>query len=360
MNGSIQKIKNFLLPAIDGELRAEVERINTGSMLMISLVGCLIEAIGLCAVLIFERDTITSSISFGSMSFCFICCALFHLLLRFFVSKGVQSHNLIKLEVFLLFGIISAWGMMVSYNHFRQGEQILTFYAVIICLICTIVLRPVFSFLLVSLPFGIFFFIMYRFNGAHGVDVFNYFGLMLFCIYGSLARYKVSFNLIKSKLEVKSLNAELHRAARTDIITDVKNRYALVDDASSYEGGEIILCVCDIDRFKRINDRYGHDAGDSVIKAVADVLVDNFGENAVYRYGGDEFVIVSESGKDEFDKKIDRVKSTLDILSVDGIDEKISCSFGSVKGSVSSEGDYEELFRKADVMMYADKRDGRG
>ncbi|WP_026332557.1 GGDEF domain-containing protein [Deinococcus apachensis] len=81
------------------------------------------------------------------------------------------------------------------------------------------------------------------------------------------------------------------RTARRDPLTGLLNRRAF-EEASAAPGPPGVLAVLDIDHFKVVNDRHGHETGDNVLRAVAEVLVtlvDPYGQ--VYRWGGEEFVV---------------------------------------------------------------------
>jgi diguanylate cyclase (GGDEF)-like protein len=96
---------------------------------------------------------------------------------------------------------------------------------------------------------------------------------------------------------------ELHRARRaaerlslTDPMTGLANRRAFYEAASRLAGGALALVIADIDRFKRINDRYGHAVGDEVIKNVALRMQEELGDlGVVARLGGEEFALVGAS-----------------------------------------------------------------
>lgn len=91
-----------------------------------------------------------------------------------------------------------------------------------------------------------------------------------------------------------------HRhASMQDSLTRLPNRRALFDqgvsriDAAASEQKEVILLMCDLDWFKQINDQYGHDMGDQVLKLFAKVLQDTVGAQGFYaRIGGEEFVVL--------------------------------------------------------------------
>ncbi len=82
-----------------------------------------------------------------------------------------------------------------------------------------------------------------------------------------------------------------YRLAFHDELTGLPGRRAL-DEAMLDLGGVFAIAMVDIDHFKRFNDRHGHDAGDQVLRMVADELAKTGGSGRVYRYGGEEFTIL--------------------------------------------------------------------
>jgi len=101
------------------------------------------------------------------------------------------------------------------------------------------------------------------------------------------------------RLELGHLSERLGQAARTDALTGIGNRLRLNEDLATLHGRlvrygqQIGLVAIDVDHFKAINDRLGHLAGDDVLRKVADALVATLRTgDAVYRYGGDEFLVV--------------------------------------------------------------------
>uniref|UniRef100_UPI00260847C4 GGDEF domain-containing protein n=1 Tax=uncultured Rhizobium sp. TaxID=155567 RepID=UPI00260847C4 len=80
---------------------------------------------------------------------------------------------------------------------------------------------------------------------------------------------------------------EFERLSRTDPLTGLMNRRAFFDQANS-TGRDYVLVLLDIDRFKAINDTYGHARGDEVLVALAEMLGRHLGRHAVARIGGEE------------------------------------------------------------------------
>ena len=152
-----------------------------------------------------------------------------------------------------------------------------------------------------------------------------------------------------------------------DKLTQLKNRMGFYSDFSKRylqlieSGRKFSLFICDIDKFKRINDTYGHNAGDAVLKQTADILSDNCREgDGVYRWGGEEFVmIMADADKQTCIDKAEelRVKVMDAVCTFEGTDIRRTLSFGV------SEFDrgrtIEENVSAADEKLYAAKEGGR-
>jgi diguanylate cyclase (GGDEF)-like protein len=99
--------------------------------------------------------------------------------------------------------------------------------------------------------------------------------------------------------ELEQLNRKLREEGRRDALTGVGNRLRLNEDIQARMRDPLLanqascIALCDIDRFKKFNDGYGHMAGDQALRAVASRIAENAGLSAgVYRFGGEEFVIL--------------------------------------------------------------------
>ena len=110
--------------------------------------------------------------------------------------------------------------------------------------------------------------------------------VMLFVVF-----YLLIFLRYALTLEKKIMNE-----SRTDELTQISNRYGLYDYFTQEKNKESkVLALFDIDNFKKINDEYGHIAGDYILKRVAELATEILNEGFVCRYGGEEFVVVLNS-----------------------------------------------------------------
>ncbi|GIE74839.1 hypothetical protein Aph02nite_07890 [Actinoplanes philippinensis] len=152
----------------------------------------------------------------------------------------------------------------------------------------------------------------------------------------------------------------LAHQAHHDDLTGLYNRrhiVARIDQAmlALHRGdlAEVTVMLCDLDGFKPVNDRYGHQAGDLVLQAVALRLSAAVGRNgAVGRLGGDEFVIVQCDGEPLADRIAALIREPIEVT---GGTVRIGASIGAATARTGDDADRETLIARADAAMYAVK-----
>jgi diguanylate cyclase (GGDEF)-like protein len=158
----------------------------------------------------------------------------------------------------------------------------------------------------------------------------------------------------------------VHQATH-DALTGLANRglfreRVVAAMAASAPDRVIAVMYIDLDNFKDVNDGLGHDAGDTLLRTVADRLLDaTRGSDMVARLGGDEFAILLKGVRDHADAVIvaERVARTLDsALGIGTTEVRIGASIGIAFGMKSTTAD--DLLRQADVAMYSAKHGGKG
>ncbi len=93
------------------------------------------------------------------------------------------------------------------------------------------------------------------------------------------------------------------------------------------------LLIIDLDNFKKVNDKYGHQVGDRLLNQVGEILHEAFrGNDIVGRFGGDEFVVLMKNVFDDeiIERKCEEILKLLESLTLDEENFKISCSMGAV------------------------------
>jgi diguanylate cyclase len=171
--------------------------------------------------------------------------------------------------------------------------------------------------------------------------------------------------------EVERLSQDLERAqseALLDPLSGLKNRRgferAVHAILASGETEEVALLLVDVDRFKTLNDTYGHLLGDKVLRAVAHILQTNIkGRDVAARLGGDELAVLlpgtTERGAEALAEQIRVAVAAGRIHRADGQDLKgiVTVSIGIAVGKPTES--FEALMERADAALYRSKREGR-
>ncbi|MGB5791461.1 GGDEF domain-containing protein [Poseidonibacter sp.] len=179
----------------------------------------------------------------------------------------------------------------------------------------------------------------------------------------------------KSKVEeleekVKSLEEELNRTkneSMTDHLTGLLTRRAYSNEIRKIENSyqrnntQYAVVFFDLDHFKNINDTYGHDGGDVILKTFAKVLEKCTRENDIVgRYGGEEFVaIVHFNLNRELLQYLKRVKTIVTANDFKYKDKKVKVTFSAGVAIRSNHVSYASAIQKADMLLYESKKNGR-
>jgi diguanylate cyclase (GGDEF)-like protein len=157
------------------------------------------------------------------------------------------------------------------------------------------------------------------------------------------------------------LRDRLHAEASRDPLTGLLNRRGFDEAVAGLaRGGPMAVLVCDIDHFKRVNDRLGHDAGDLVLRAAADVLrglAEELPAALLARFGGEEFVVALPGDNlDNARAAADKARQRLAAETQGPV--AVTASFG-VASAARFDGDMSALIARADAALYRAKEDGR-
>lgn len=176
--------------------------------------------------------------------------------------------------------------------------------------------------------------------------------------------------LLERSRELLSLNKKFEKLSVTDSLTGLYNRRyferALAEeiDFTKRHGDVNSLLVMDIDKFKAVNDTYGHMHGDTVIKMIAETMKERFRETDVLcRIGGEEFVAICK-GVDKKDsiELAENIRNAVENSIVDIGNQEIGVTISIGIATVSSENiveDGDDIFKHADVALYYSKDNGR-
>lgn len=168
---------------------------------------------------------------------------------------------------------------------------------------------------------------------------------------------------------LKAQKGMMEEMATTDSLTNLANlrsfRLSLEDEynRSMRYGDPMSILMADLDHFKKINDTYGHQQGDAVLKGTAEIMLNVMRKvDMVARYGGEEFVVIMpHTGSDGAIQAAERVRSAVEVNHFEGLPQTgdITISIGVATLVEDAGTDVDGLIRMADEALYRAKMNGR-
>jgi len=185
-----------------------------------------------------------------------------------------------------------------------------------------------------------------------------------------LARVAVGVRTVELHHQIQAKNKALEQLALTDAMTGLPNRRAIEEwgarelSSATRNGFSVWAIVADLDRFKHVNDTFGHNAGDEVLKRFAKILQAHTRRSDFCgRLGGEEFLIImTHATRENVEKVAERIRAELAMapFTFSGCDMMATASFG-IAGFEAKKGhpSFAVLVSQADAALYVAKRTGR-
>jgi len=336
-------IWEYLFPSLDSKLTTSMDRQSMRSICNVSRAAAVLETLSILIFLIkngFSFDSEKLSIIY-SVAF----CAVFSFIVFLVSRKMMKDRNLSHISslVFKVFFYVvyTIWGIYSDIRHYIVAEQMLTFHTVQMLMACFIQFEPLISIVLVTTAYSGLYMAAYAARQAEGIEIFNFILLAILTVVGMFIQYHTQLYLARKEGRLKEIS---HR----DALTGLRNRLALEEDAKVINGTAITAYMIDIDYFKEINDQFGHVFGDEILKETGVTLQNLYPEALCYRYGGDEFLVLSKGegshnyAKEEYEFIKQSQKGVC----------RINLSIGIAKGEPQSYDELFELISKADEELY--------
>ncbi len=170
---------------------------------------------------------------------------------------------------------------------------------------------------------------------------------------------------ITHNIEMLERVKEIKESANRDFLTGLYNRRFFFDKGKTLfreslnKKTGIAVVMIDIDHFKHINDRFGHETGDEVLKKIAGIINESFGEMClVSRFGGEEFcVFMGNARRSTVSQYLEKLRRDVENHKIPAGSEEVSVTL-SIGASTETES-LEAMIKKADEMLYHAKRNGR-
>jgi len=172
---------------------------------------------------------------------------------------------------------------------------------------------------------------------------------------------------VETHLKLKQLRDELERLAYEDSMTGIANRRRFFEKAnrlfkkSKLEHYPLYLFVVDIDKFKNINDTFGHDIGDEVIRIFVEMVKKELNRDDCFaRFGGDEFVIMmTHMSREKALNRIEKIQQNISKTHKPlGVSVDFSVSIGMAEAE-KSDKNIDVLIKRADIGLYKEKQSKR-
>ena len=170
---------------------------------------------------------------------------------------------------------------------------------------------------------------------------------------------------VRMKRQAEQINDYLTEA-RTDELTGLPNRRAierlcaLEIEKGVSRSSPLVITIVDVDHFKRINDRFGHAAGDETLRGIARAFKEHLNpDSTAARFGGEEFLIVSRSSLEDTVKDLEQMRVRLSRHPLQIGADKIPISISAGICEILPETSFELAMRRADQALYEAKRGGR-
>ena len=176
-------------------------------------------------------------------------------------------------------------------------------------------------------------------------------------------------DVLRSRIaEIQVLQAQLHEQVNRDSLTGLFNRRYLLETIGrelsrcQREGMPLTLMIIDVDHFKSINDKYGHNVGDEVLRKLALILNDGARQDDLpCRYGGEEFVLLFPKMSTEIAlKRGEQLRASFEKVLVPSAHGDVHATISIGIAAFPDHGaSMDELTHCADLALYAVKRNGR-
>ena len=275
----------------------------------------------------------------------------------FFVLR--KDSLLAQFLIYLSISVLFLFGCFITQN--KPQVPAATFFVLLLITPMFMMDKPFFMAIELTAASTLFIFWMHEVK-PHDIWLMDFVNAITFTVIG------VFLNIIANSVRIKEfiLTREINLQKDLDDLTGLRNKGALTREINEFLADPLtdkgLMFMLDIDRFKAINDTYGHDIGDRVIAQLGSFLNKTFVNNEITgRFGGDEFIVFIRDN-DNLDT-VSNVAEEIIAGAAENVvlpkpEEKISVSIGVAiyKGDEKS---YSEIFKKADVALYIAKADDK-
>ena len=270
--------------------------------------------------------------------------------------KKISGNQMVLLYV--IPAVITASYMTASQSDVNGLVQASTVLIIFGFVTVSLIILPPGKWLIISAAALISYILMSVFLGAFSLQTYlvNNGTLILLCFIGFPYVALVRYRLFKNNFMLQN---EITFYANNDVLTGSFNRRGGIKHLeqsillAERNGQKLSICFIDVNGLKKVNDEYGHNKGDELLRSLVSVIRERIRKSdTIFRYGGDEFIIIfPDCGEEESLRIIKKIQSGAEH---NNNDFSLSFSFGIAE--YSSEFSIDDFIRLADDRMYIDKK----
>ncbi|MEC0225902.1 GGDEF domain-containing protein [Paenibacillus alba] len=296
------------------------------------------------------------------------------MILIMFLLEFINMYSKMLLDYYIISGGAVLAFTLIYCNHDLKLAPLYLFLPILVSIFYFQLSKIIYTLALSLVSISILYWIKLSvFSDYHAIDLLTVIPVLIvvsIIASGIMKRGAEILDNLKATTELKQelmiKNIIMDKLSKTDALTDLYNHitfHEYLDELiQQNEAGQfcIHIAVLDIDNFKKVNDTYGHRAGDAVLKSVSSTLKNRVGLNDfVARYGGEEFAIIfTEKDTDEVFELLERIRwqiSQMKYEELHGQSVTISIGLSEYRPGISK----ESLFAGADQSLYTAKKTGK-
>jgi len=294
-----------------------------------------------------------------------IICFFFYFSVKLFYYKNNKKALWVERIQAIVIVSVTASTVLISNLDFKYGGDCIL-YCIIVLAITTLTLQSPLQAILYHGIAGISYLLFFSlYQGSFNLGYTIKFIVFIVVSFASgIAKYKLFTDKTIVQIKLENISEEFRQDSLKDTLTGAKNRRALIQDSYFFCNENCFFLFTDIDHLKNVNDSYGHQNGDLVITYFANKLCDYFGKENVYRFGGDEFmVVVPGMNKKTSEQALHSLQDSLKNVVFDNESHSLSASGGYLFNCLGSNNltiKTGDILRKLDHALYEVKNNGRG
>lgn len=305
---TLEKIRNFLgLNKHSDYINRYFDESNIKSGIYVSSVVILLELFMISSVIIrqLSPETRRSAYWLATHLVCYLllfCSALALFIYSVRHIKKISTNRKLWEVLKYIFSIISiVFGIYISYMDYKKGEQFVTLMTMTIFVFCFVVWRPIYSMLLMSATYGIFFFICDHFLPATYATKINLSIVFISILMSAINAYRQKFTEAQKDEKLEHAQSILLKLSISDEVTGIANMHYFRSQAlelmhdKSVDIDTLIFLFLDVENFKILNEKYGFWEGNAFLKNFADMTEKVFKDSIVAHFSNDNFVVLTKN-----------------------------------------------------------------